>query len=453
MHRISLIFLYFLFVLIPKAYSSFTHPGLLVTNSDIDRAKSKIDAKMDPWLSSWNKLTSIKYSNPSYASQAVPSIERSTNGALLWQDTAATFDLALRWKISGDTQYADASARILADWASQLKSVGGDDNKYLTAGLQGYELANTAELLRDYPPFSKNGLASVIRMLTTIILPLNIKFLNHGEPSEHNHRHFFANWELSNVASAMAIGVLTDNQTTWDFAINYFKNGTGNGAIENAITNIVVDETGRSLGQGQEAGRDQGHAGLDVQLLGVIGQQAWNQGEDLFGYDDNRILLKYVNKVPCLHFTYILLASAEYYARYNLGRDVPFIPYYDGIHNFSVISNTSRGAVRPTWELMYSHYAVVKGLEAPCTKLYRNYSLETFKEIQHSATEFEGGAGSWGEGAGHYDGFGWGSLLHRLEENGIGSKASCFKTCPRALKKRDHRFAGFRRLLSGTRRH
>jgi len=307
MHCLSLISFYFLFLFIPKVYS-FTHPGLLVTNSDIDRAKSKIDAKMDPWLSSWNKLTSIKYSNPSYTPRAVPSIDRPRNGGLLWRDAAAAFNLAIRWKISGDTQYADASARILAAWASQLKILNGGDDKYLSSGLQGYELANAAELLRDYPPFSKNDLASVIRMLTTVILPLNIKFLNHGEPSEHNHRHFFSNWELSNVASAMAIGVLTDNQTNWDFAINYFKNGTGNGAIENAITNIVEEPgTGKPLGQGQEAGRDQGHAGLALQLLAVIGQQAWNQGEDLFGYDNNRILLKYVNTLHPLSFLKIML--------------------------------------------------------------------------------------------------------------------------------------------------
>jgi len=123
-------------------------------------------------------------------------------------------------------------------------------------------------------------------------MPMHIEWLRHERPSEHNVLHFFANWELCNVASLMAIGVLTDNQTAWDFAVNYFKNGTGNGAIYNAITDIVEEPgTGKPLGQLQESGRDQGHSGLDIQLLGVIGQQAYNQGEDLFAYADNRILL------------------------------------------------------------------------------------------------------------------------------------------------------------------
>lgn len=432
MHRATLLSFHFLLSFLPLVYS-FVHPGLLVTNTDIDRVKRKLAAKKDPWLSSWNKLTSIKYSNPSYTPTAVNSVDRSKNGALIWHDAAAAFNLALCWKISGDTKYADASARVLVAWGNELKEFGGQDDKYLTAGLQGYQLANAAELLRDYPPFAQDGLATVTRMLTTLILPLNVKFLNHLEPSEHNHRHFFANWELCNVASAMAIAVLADNRTSWDFAIDYFKNGTGNGAIGNAITNIVEEPgTGHLLGQGQEAGRDQGHAALDFQLLGVIGQQAWNQGEDLFAYDNNRILLGYVTSCICslVVFTNLLiLTSAEYFARYNLGEDVPFVPYTNYIVSFTAISPASRGHVRPTWELLYSHYAVIKRLEAPWTEQYLNHTLEFF----HG---FEGGAGSWGEGSGHYDGLGWGSLLYRLEKEDL------------ACKKRNH--IGRRQLLGAA---
>ena len=69
----------------------------------------------------------------------------------------------------------------------------------------------------------------------------------------------------------IAIAVLTDNQTVFDFVVDYFKHGTGNGAIGNAIMNIVSEpSTGKPLGQGQESGRDQGHSGLDFQMLGVI---------------------------------------------------------------------------------------------------------------------------------------------------------------------------------------
>lgn len=109
--------------------------------------------------------------------------------------------------------------------------------------------------------------------------------------------------------------------------------------------------------------------------------------------------------------------SAEYYARYNLGNDVPFEPYTNGIVSYTVVSLASRGAYRPTWELLYAHYVQIKGVEAPWTELYKNYTVK-------SMGGFEGGAGSWGEGSGHYDGLGWGSLLYHLDAADVPAVSS-----------------------------
>lgn len=94
----------------------------------------------------------------------------------------------------------------------------------------------------------------------------------------------------------MSIGALADNRTIWDEAVDYFKSGDGNGAIEKAIWYLHTEQgTGKKLGQNQEAGRDQGHATLDFAMLGVIAQQGYNQGDDLFAYLDDRILIGYVS--------------------------------------------------------------------------------------------------------------------------------------------------------------
>ena len=95
-----------------------------------------------------------------------------------------------------------------------------------------------------------------------------------------------------------------------------------------------------------------------------------------------------------------------------MGNDVPFEPWTNNIVSFTEVSPKSRGAYRPTWELLYAHYAQIKGVDAPWTMLYRNYTVTSFKG-------FEGGAGSYGEGSGHYDGLGWGSLLYRLDADDI----------------------------------
>lgn len=81
----------------------------------------------------------------------------------------------------------------------------------------------------------------------------------------------------------MAIGVFTDNQTMYNYGKNYFLRGDGRGAINNFIyKNYTESGSGKILSQGQEAGRDQGHATLDISLLGVVMQQGYNQGDDLF---------------------------------------------------------------------------------------------------------------------------------------------------------------------------
>ena len=93
------------------------------------------------------------------------------------------------------------------------------------------------------------------------------------------------------MAAIHAIGVLSDNQTLVNEAVDYFKTGGGNGAIDKAIWKIYKEDgTNKPLGQGQEAGRDQGHSLLDFSLMGVLAQQSYNQGEDLFAYLNNRIL-------------------------------------------------------------------------------------------------------------------------------------------------------------------
>lgn len=295
----SLIYVLHLFVFFHSSLAAFKHPGLLVSLEDISRVQQKLAAGADPWQASWNKLTSLKFSQSTYVQQAVAAIDRddttesSANADLLWHDAAAAFNLGLRWVVEGRAEYAHAVSDILTAWSQTLQTIGSNDDQYLVAGLQGYQLVNAAELIRDYEPFVKNGgLDQFVAMFERVFLSKNIFFLNHQAPSEHNHEHFFANWELGNMASAMAFGVLTDNQTLFDYVIDYFKNGTGNGAINLGVSNLVEEPgTGVMMGQLQEAGRDQGHSGLDIQLWGVIGQQAWNQDVDLFGYDNNRILL------------------------------------------------------------------------------------------------------------------------------------------------------------------
>lgn len=100
------------------------------------------------------------------------------------------------------------------------------------------------------------------------------------------------------------------------------------------------------------------------------------------------------------------------------------MPYENVICNYTEASTASRGAFRPNWELLYSHYGQILGMDVPWVKAYLNYSLPLYP----GSPGYEGGLGSWGEGSGHYDSLGWGSLLHHLDDEDVATAKSGFAT-------------------------
>lgn len=101
--------------------------------------------------------------------------------------------------------------------------------------------------------------------------------------------------------------------------------------------------------------------------------------------------------------------SAEYVFKYNTGNEVPYTEYTNSDETQSVISEASRGELRPIAELLYAHYNGVKNLDASWTKAYRDLVVEDGEGA-------EGGSGDFGTTSGGYDVFGFGTALYRLEE-------------------------------------
>ncbi|MDX6329358.1 MAG: hypothetical protein QOI83_1741 [Streptomycetaceae bacterium] len=195
----------------------------------------------------------------------------------------------------------------------------------------------------------------------------------------------------------LAIGVLCDDRAK-DQAVTYFKSGKGNGSIKNAITHVYAG----GIAQWDEAGRDQGHATLAVGLMAAICEMAWNQGIDLYGYDDNRFL-----------------KGAEYVAKWNLGQDVPYTAYtwnygapgvWSGSQTLTAASPDGRGSARPIWESVYNHYAKRQGLAAP-------YVSAIAAKVRP-----EGGGGDYGPNSGGFDQLGFGTLTFTRDASTSAAK-------------------------------
>jgi hypothetical protein len=366
---------------------AFVHPGLLHDDADFGRMKAKVDAGLEPWLSGWQKLTANAHAQLAWTARPAAMVYRGADGTnaenypQLYNDAAAAYALALRWKISGDTRYADKAIEVLNAWSAVLVGIGGTSDKFLAAGLYGYQMANAAEIMRTYDGWSAQDFARFKNMMMTVFYAMNHDFL-----TRHNGAcisHYWANWDLCNMDSVLAIGVLTDSRALYDEAVAYFETGAGNGSIGNAVFYVHPG----NLGQWQESGRDQGHNTLGIGLMGAFCEMAWKQGDDLYGAADNRFL-----------------AGAEYVARYNLGNDVPYLTYNncDNV-NQTVISATGRGDDRPIWELVYNHYVNRRGLAAADVAAYA------------ARVRPEGGGGDYGPNSGGYDQLGYGTLTATLD--------------------------------------
>jgi hypothetical protein len=370
---------------------SISHPCMLHMAEDFAFVKSKVDAGEAPWTEGYAILTASTYASSTYVASPVVTLIRgggsveepdADNYSTAYHDAAAAYQTAIRWKISGDANYAKKAVEILNAWANTCTGISGDSNKFLASGLYGYQFANAAEIMRDYSGWSSTDFAKFKSWLTTVFYPLAQNFLE-----AHNgtcSSHYWTNWDIANMCTVLSIGILCDDLSKINYAISYFKKGIGNGNIDKAVVKIYTVD-GEQLGQGQESGRDQGHATLNISLYGAFCQMAYHIGIDLFAYESNKVL-----------------ALCEYTAKYNLNETttVPFTQYEncEGVVH-TVVSSSERGTIRPSWELMYNHYVKVKGLSAPWS--------EKFAEKVRP----EGGGGNYGPNSGGFDQLGFGTLM------------------------------------------
>lgn len=369
----------------PSCFSengSFIHPGALNTADDFRKIALEVKEGHQPWSSDFALLRTNAHDSPDYTPHPVATLYRGAatghpkeNYSFLFNDAAAAYALALDWRLSGDNSRVERAVYILTQWANKLRAVDGTSDKFLAAGLYGYQLAVAAETLRGSSAFSASQQKAVRDMLITVFAPMNIDFLEHHNGAKTDH--YWANWDLSNTASLMAIGIYADRRDFYKKARDYYIGGNGNGALKNAAWKVYPD----GLVQWQESGRDQAHTLLGIGLAGTICQLAWNQGDDLFGAYNNR-----------------LLGAARYVARYNSGNSVPYSIYQNSDVTQSVISSVARGEKRPVWALFYGHYVQMMHISAP----------EIKAAIMSEGNE--GGGGNYGPNSGGYDQLGYGTL-------------------------------------------
>ena len=337
-------------------YAPFVHPGALHTQADLDRMAAKVAANAQPWKAGYDILADSPWAQTWWPAYNVDYIVRGSSGnnyTRSQQDAQAIYELALRWKITGDVAYANKAVEIANVW-SDLLGLQGDTNRSLAAGLCGYLFASGAEILTTYPGWPQAQQQAFKSMMMRVFYPENFDLLWRKHDTfwrQGGNTHYRLNWETANMASMAAIGILCDNRAVYEQAVDFFKYGPGNSRAERAAWYVHPG----GLAQGEETNRDQGHNMGGWYAMALFCQMAWNQGDDLFAHDNNRVLRAF-----------------EYNAKYNLGYDVPNARHRNSTLGYTEggISGVTRGLGQYyQFELVYNHYAGVKGIDAPWSKL------------------------------------------------------------------------------------
>ena len=339
---ISVVTIFLLTSLMGYAADGFIHPGLLHSRKDIARMKEAVAKKRGPIYEGFKVLEQSPNAKADYKMRGpveewgrAPNI----NTGIAQGDAKAAYQNSLIWAITGKQAHADKAIEIVNAWARTLKKVSGIDG-VLASGLQGFKFANAAEILR----YTDSGWTE------NEAKRCEKSFLEAWHPTIEHYAYFAnGNWGTAALQTNMAIAVFCNDRELFEKTVRYAVNGAGNGSIPH----MIVYPTG----QCQETTRAQHYAQLGLGLLGGAAEVAWNQGVDLYGWGDNRILKGF-----------------EYTAKYGLGEEVPYQHYLDrtgkygfgGHHNkYDKISTVSRGGFWPIFERSYHHYANRRGVPAP----------------------------------------------------------------------------------------
>lgn len=420
-----------------NATYTFNHPCAMYTADDFARVKTELDGNTIPEVSqAFAALKASPYSSLSRMPEPQELIVRGDpkgtgidkeNYAYAMRDAAAAYQTALIWKLSGDEAYAKKSMEIMNAWALKCKKITSNDaNQVLAAGAQGYTFACAAEMMLGYSGWNAGDVAKFKQWMLDVFATKNKEFLEHKNTNTCA-KHYWSNWDLVNMCSYMAIGILTENSDMVNYVVNYFYKGAGNGCINYLITGDFLQDplgSGEMLAQDQESGRDQGHAQMSTMVTANLAQMAYSLYEqnklnadaaklDFFAANDNA-----------------LLKLGEYVALSNLrsGTDnankegqwlvsatkMPFnkLEYcvgcscrdknHSAVHT-SLADDTGRGSVRPGWEIFYNHYAKVKGLSSGF--IYVKQMADKMRP------ECGPGDSRYGNNSGAFDQLGWSTLM------------------------------------------
>ncbi len=331
------------------------HPGLPFTVEDLDAVKAKLDT--EPWKTGYEELAGSSYSSLDYTMRGpcdVVGRTSNTNLSEFKNDMQAIYNLSRMWYYTEEAAYAQKAHDILISWATNHTAFTGGEI-YLSMGDYTYRVFGGADILRgtwdgwtdEDTEICKTYFENLYWDEDIIAVPNPLRSANQG---------------ILQLISGVGVAIFNDDEEKFNMCLESFRSDAAGGLLS-SLPNGQIGDTGRDF-----------HDYGQLQHLTWIAEAFWKQGVDVFAEHDNR-----------------LLAAGEYFARYNLGYDTPFIQagtVYDVYPEINYLGDSGQayGGSPDALNIIHGAYVVRKGMTAPYLETYRDILGEDSESFDRRKT-------------------------------------------------------------------
>ncbi|MBW5448850.1 hypothetical protein GE107_22675 [Cohnella sp. CFH 77786] len=374
------------------------HPGILMSLADLDNMRDHVRAGDEPWNTAFQHYASQPASSKTVRMWFQPNNDLFIHLRGPWSatvdgvfysnpqeafehpaqwDSENCFKQAIMWYITGDEVYRKNAMTIIRNF--ELIQSGGGYSSLRTSAIT-HNLAASAEILRysDTPTVSLKWTDNDTAQLTRVF---DIFALN------YNLHTFFLNQHQFSVEGGLARAIFKNDLKLYAEAVEATTvNSAGdkggiNGSIKQAMRYMTANElTGEPLDPSDyhvqliEAGRDMGHAWINVAGLSSLAQTLFIQGTKVDPV--NGTMSTAANAVNPYNFLDDrILEGTNYLLKHNLGYDVLFTPCNPW--SFTKINGGDRIDAQ-FLALLYNYYKYIEHQDMTQEKYkYLAYAVET----------------------------------------------------------------------------
>ncbi|WP_433339929.1 alginate lyase family protein [Streptomyces sp. CA-253872] len=279
------------------APASFTHPGVTVSQSQLDFVRDKVQAGAQPWKGAFDQMMASKYADLGRTPKPRATVECGSYSNPNYgctderEDAIAAYTDALAWYLTRDERYAQKAIQLMDAWSGTIQD-HTNSNAPLQTGWAGSSWPKAAEIIKHTYTGTWAQRDRFDTMLRQVYLPVVIKGSNSN-----------GNWELTILEAAIGISVYLDDKASYDTAMSKFRTRAAayvylesDGDLPKTVPSQNLDTRQKIIdywqgqstfvtGLTQETCRDFTHTGYGISSISHVAETSRIQGEDLYGTD------------------------------------------------------------------------------------------------------------------------------------------------------------------------